>query len=168
MPPVTNTFTGYPTNYELVLNEFNTACNALNKSITRFYLAPKNFFKRVGPMIEKFIAGTSAKGTSKNKSLKTVVKFMDELDAFTEKTLELYEEHRLYSVESTAYFHRVKELSDKYRNNTATFTKEFAQLTPEYILLQNDLGHIQEKAVEVSTMMKELDKKWEKLSLQLK
>ncbi len=169
MPPITNTTTGYPNNYELVLNEFNSACDALNKSILQFYLAPKNFFKKAGPLLDKFVTRFPVKGKKTDKkSLKTVVKFMDELDEFTQKTIELYEDHMVYSAESGSYFERVKALSEKYKDNPALFTREFAQLTPEYIVLQNDLGQIREKAVEVSAMMKELDEKWKELSLKIK
>ncbi|MFN8298628.1 MAG: hypothetical protein U0T75_05940 [Chitinophagales bacterium] len=165
MPPINATFpTQVGTHYD-VLSDFDAACNVLNRSILHFYMAPKNLVKKAGPILEKFVSAFPPKGKKADKkNLNTVVEFIEKLDDFTARTIELYEEHKMYNAESAAYLSKIKALSRKYKNDSALFTREYAQLAPEFVLLQHELDKITEKAVNVNGMLKEIEDKWTELS----
>ncbi len=165
MPPINATFPAQVGHHYDVLSDFDAACNVLNRSILHFYMAPKNLVKKAGPILEKFVSAFPPKGKKADKqNMNSVLEFIDKLDDFTAKTIELYEEHKMYNAESAAYLNKIKQLHRKYQKNSTLFTKEYAQLAPEFVVLQNELDKITEKAVNVSGMLKDIEEKWTALS----
>jgi hypothetical protein len=156
--------------YRCVQHDFNEAYKMINRYVADLYVLPKKFVENTGPSLDKFIKEYSfpENGNRTNGSFDTVLEFINQLDEFTEKTMDLFEEHKQHSDRSKAYQKKVTELNQKNSGRIISeYAVDFIELTPELTTLHKDLKRIKEKADAMVERLEKLELRWENVRVKV-
>ena len=76
-------------------HDFNEAYKLVNNYVSDLYVLPKNFVDTTGPVLDKYIKEYSFDDNGQQPtSFENVLEFIEQLDDFTAKTVDLYEQHK--------------------------------------------------------------------------
>lgn len=156
--------------YRCVQHDFNESYKIVNKYVADLYLLPKKFIDNTGPVLDRFIKnysfGENGPGIS---SFESVVDFIDQLDEFTGKTMELFNEHKLHNDRSKQYLKKVSELNEKNSGRIISeYAVDFIELTPELVKLNNDLKKIKDHADRMVNKLSKLEMRWEDIRAEVR
>ncbi len=156
--------------YRCVQHDFNESYKIVNKYVADLYLLPKKFIDNTGPVLDRFIKNYSfGESTTGVSQFESVVDFIDQLDDFTGKTMELFNEHKSHNDRSKEYLKKVSELSEKNSGRIISeYAVDFIELTPELVKLNNDLKKIKDHADRMVTKLSNLEMRWENIRTEVR
>jgi phage gp36-like protein len=159
--------------YRCVQHDFNEAYRAINKYVTELYMLPKKFVDNTGPALDRYIKNyyfpENSVSDNSNNSFSTVVDFINQLDDFTQGTIELFTEHKMHSDRSKAYMQRVSQLKEKnYGKIVSEYAVDYIELTPELTSLHKDLGKLKARADEMVNRLEKLELRWESIRVRIR
>lgn len=158
-------------NYHLTHGNFVEAYKMVNDYVTELYKLPKQFLDETeGTMNLLNSTHFAPKSPSvKDKSMRIVVDFMDQLDEFTMHTIDLFNDHMKHIDETQAYLIKVKDIESKQTGkNTPEVAKEYTSLTPKVAELMDGLKQIKVRADETLSWLEKLEVKWEDVQVKIK
>ncbi len=152
--------------YRCVQHDFNEAYKMVDSYVRDLYVLPKKFVENTGPALDNYIKDYHS-GSNKLKittPYDAVLDFIDQLDEFTEDTLQLFEEHKVYSEKRKNYLNKVENLKARTSGKIVSeFAVDFIELTPEVSELQKGLKKIKLHADEMVDKLERLELRWESL-----
>lgn len=143
----------------------------INRYVTDLYLLPKKFVENTGPVLDRYIKEYSfpQTGTRDNTSYNAVLEFIDQLDEFTEGTIELFNEHKIHSDKSKAYQRKVSELNEKCSGRIISeYAIDYIELTPELKELHGGLKRIKQRADNMVEKLEKLELRWESIRVKVR
>ena len=156
--------------YRCVQHDFNEAYKMINKYVADLYLLPKKFIDNTGPALDRYIQEYSfPEGNGRNTtSFNTVLEFINQLDDFTQGTMELFNEHKRHSDRSRAYLQKVAEINEKNMGKIISeYAIEYVELTPELNSLHSELKNLKNKADAMVDRLERLELRWESLRVKV-
>jgi hypothetical protein len=154
--------------YRCVQHDFNETYRSVNKYVTELYMLPKKFVDDTGPALDRFIKDyyfpENSVSDNTNNSFTTVVDFINQLDEFTQGTIELFAAHKLHTDRSRAYMQRVSQLNEKNHGKIVSeYAVDYIELTPELTTLHNDLRKLKVTADDMVNRLEKLELRWENI-----
>lgn len=153
--------------YRCMQHDFNEAYKLVNNYVSDLYNLPKSFVDSTGPVLDRYIREYSfAEPRHESTSFENVMEFIEQLDDFTEKTLELYKQHKIHSDKSKKYLNKVADLNENNCGKIVSeYAVEFVELTPELTKLSHELKQIKERADEMVSKLEKLELRWARLGI---
>jgi len=152
-------------------HDFTEACKMVDSYVRDLYVLPKQFIETTGPALDKYIKEYTfrdEKGRS-TTPYEAVLDFIDQLDDFTENTVNLYEEHKQHAERSKRYLSKVEWMVRKSSGKIISeYAIDFVSLTPELKELNKGLKQIKNQADEMVEMLEKLELRWEGLCMQVR
>ena len=154
--------------YRCMQHDFNEAYKLVNNYVSDLYNLPKNFVDTTGPVLDRYIKEYSFEDGQQSTSFENVLEFIDQLDDFTEKTLNLYQEHKVHTDKSKKYLNKVADLKESVNGKIVSeYAVEFVELTPELTRLTHELKQIKEKADDMVNRLEKLELRWANLRVKV-
>jgi len=155
--------------YRCVQHDFNEAYKIVNRCVSDLYMLPKKLVENTGPMLDQYVKEYSIKGSNADSSLEVIIDFINQLDEFTQSTVELLNEHKQHAEKSKEYLKKVAELNEKCSGRMVSeYAVDYVELTPELTELNNGLKGIKSKADEMVNKLHSLEMKWEDIRMEVR
>jgi hypothetical protein len=151
-------------NYRCAQRDFNEAYKLVDSYVKDLYLLPKKLVENTAPSLDRYIKdySFSESGRKNTTSFDVVLDFIDQLDDFTEDTVNLFREYKIHAERRNAYMKKVEALNQKSAGRAEPeLTIHFIELTPELTNLHNNLKHIKLLADEMVDKLERLELRWD-------
>lgn len=158
-------------NYHLTHSNFVEAYKMVNEYVTELYKLPKQFLDETEGTINLLTQKhfTPKSPSANDKSLRIVLDFIDQLDAFTMHTIALFNEHSNHIDQAEVYMRKaVKVQAAVNHKNVGLLATEYNRLIPEVNQLLEGLKTIKIKADETLVWLEQLETEWEVLQQKVK
>ena len=160
------TLEGQYEHFRTAQRDFNEAHKLIDRYVKDLYVLPKKFVETTGTALDRYIREyTFPEGSSKNTtSFEAVLEFIDQLDDFTENTVDLLNQHKEHDTRSKAYLKKIEELNQRTNGKVISeFAIDFIELTPELTDLHKGLKQIKTQADAMVDKLERLELRWDKL-----
>ncbi len=158
-------------NYHLTHGNFVEAYKMVNDYVTELYKLPKQFLDETEGTMNLLTSTHFApkSPSAKDKSMRIVVDFMDQLDEFTMHTINLFNDHMKHIDETQVYLNKIKAIESKLKGKgTPEVAQEYTSLTPKVNELMEGLKQIKVRADETLSWLEKLEVKWEDVQVKIK
>lgn len=153
----------YKTDYEhynLSHSNFVAAYKLINEYVTDLYMMPKQFAEDAGKVMDTITKEYAIPQSPENSNecFRAVLEFVNQLDAFTLHTINLFNEHKTHIDCSEVYMKNVEKMR---MSSEPVNDLEYSELAAEVTDLLNGLRTIKEKADKTIEWLDQLDARWD-------